>query len=340
MPNSTAPSTSQPRRVGVVLANTGTPDSPDPADVRRFLAEFLADERVVDYARWFWLPLLNQVILRRRPQKSAELYRRVWTQEGSPLRILGERLAFAMASELNRAGTTNFEVACAMRYGNPSIAEALDRLAAAGAERLIVVPLFPQTSLTTVASVADAVEAWRGTASAVLAARTTMVSGYHDHPGYLAAISASIRDHWAQRGTPDLLLFSYHGIPKRYVRQGDVYQRECEATTAALADRLALASGQYQICYQSKFGPEPWLGPATVDVLAAAAGRGLERVDVVCPGFAIDCLETIDEIGHEAARHYREAGGGEFTYLPALNDSPAAVELLAGLVWRELGLAP
>lgn len=323
-----------PVRVGVVLANTGTPERPDPDSVRDFLAEFLADRRIVDYPRWFWLPLLRQVILRRRPAQSAQKYQRIWTEHGSPLRYLGDRLAEQVEERLNGSGTDRVRVVAAMRYGRPSIAAALTDLVAAGAQRLIVLPLFPQTSRTTVDSVADAVAAWQAGADTGRPLR--LVRGYSEDEGYLDAVTESVRAHWSLRGRPDHLVISFHGIPKRYASKGDTYAEQCHRTAEELAGRLGLTPARWSISYQSKFGPEPWLGPSTLDTLTQLAGRRLGRVDVVCPGFAIDCLETVDEIGFEAAQHYRAAGGGGFDYVPALNDSAAAVDLVAGQIGREL----
>ncbi|HHU10502.1 MAG TPA: ferrochelatase [Intrasporangiaceae bacterium] len=331
-----------PLRVGVVLANTGTPERPDPDSVRNFLAEFLADPRIVDYPRWFWLPLLKQVILRRRPAESAQKYQRIWTEHGSPLRYLGDRLADRVERRLNDgapgdnqdSGADRVRVVAAMRYGRPSIAAALTDLVAAGADRLIVLPLFPQTSGTTVDSIADAVATWQ--ADTDPGAPLRFVRGYSREERYLDAVTESVQTHWSQHGRPDHLVISFHGIPRRYGSKGDTYEEQCRHTAQEVASRLGLSPQTWSISYQSKFGPEPWLGPSTLDTLTRLAEQRPDQVHVVCPGFAIDCLETVDEIGFEAAQHYRAAGGRGFDYVPALNDSEDAVELVARLIQQAL----
>lgn len=306
-------------RTGILLANTGTPDAPTPAAVRRYLAEFLSDPRIIETSRWIWWPVLHGVILRVRPARSAALYQRTWTAEGSPLRYHTETLAAELERHL-RAQDDDVVVRAGMRYGSGSIAQAMDALEQAGCEHLVVLPLFPQSCGATTASVADAVGAI--TASRRNPPTVTFVSDYHDHPAYLRALTEHVRASWAGHGRPDHTVLSFHGIPQSYADNGDTYRSRCEHTATLLADALDLGE-EWTLSFQSRFGPAQWLPPYTVDVLADLASRDLGRVDVVCPGFAVDCLETVDEIGREAARHYHEHGGGDFRYVPALNASPA-----------------
>lgn len=319
-PSGTAPA-------GILLANLGTPASPSVADVRRYLRQFLSDRRVVDLPRWTWLPLLHLVILRTRPRRSAELYRTVWTAEGSPLLVLTSRLGDVLRDRLRRLGPVELEVG--MRYGEPSVARALDRLWAAGCRRVLVLPLFPQYSSTTTAAVSDAVAAWAAGRRDLPELR--FVRGYADHPAYVDALVRSIGE--ARRGDdrPRRLLMSFHGIPVRYERTGDPYRRECAATAAAVARGLGCAPGEWFVAFQSRFGREPWIRPATDGVLLRWAERGVAGVDVVCPGFAVDCLETLEEIASTGRHAFETAGGRGFRYVPALNDGPAHAEALAAV---------
>jgi len=316
-------------RNGVLLVNLGTPDAPTTAAVRRYLAEFLHDHRIVDLSRWLWCPLLHGAILPLRSPRVARKYAKIWIDgRGSPLREHTRDLRDAIQQRL-----PNARVAMAMRYGHPSIAGALRGLREAGMQRLLVLPLYPQYSATTTASVFDAVgdalkhsenlPEWR------------MVRDYHLDSGWLDALAAKIR---VLRGDNpgEKLLFSFHGIPERYVRRGDPYPRECEASVAALAQRLGLEADQWQLSYQSRFGREPWLGPATCDVLRDWARQGITRVDVTCPGFAVDCLETLEEIAIQNAEMFVEHGGETLRYLPALNADSAHADALAALARRHI----
>lgn len=313
---------------GVLLANLGTPASPSTADVRRYLRQFLSDRRVVDLPRWWWLPLLHLVILRTRPRRSAELYRTVWTPAGSPLLALTSRLGDLVRERLRRLGPVEVEVG--MRYGEPSVSRALDRLWAAGCRRVLVLPLFPQYSSTTTAAVADAVAAWAAGRRDLPELR--FVRGYTDHPAYVDALARSVVE--ARRGDdgPRRLLMSFHGIPVRYERDGDPYRRECAATAVAVARRIGSAPGEWFVAFQSRFGREPWIRPATDEVLLRWAKRGVAGVDVVCPGFAVDCLETLEEIATAGRRAFEAAGGRDFRYVPALNDDPAHADAVAAVV--------
>ncbi len=324
-------------RTGVLLVNLGTPDAPETAAVRRYLAEFLADPRVVEMPRWLWLPILYGVILRIRPARSARAYARVWTEEGSPLLVYSRGLQARLAQALAGGAV---EVELAMRYGNPSIPAVLDAMRARGLARLLVLPLYPQYSATTTASVFDAIAEYFTGARRVPELR--FVARYWEEPTYLDAIAASVREHWAQHGEPaqtgERLLFSFHGIPQRYVAAGDPYANECLATAAAVVERLALDASQWQVCFQSRVGREPWLQPYTDKTLEKLPGEGVRRVALVCPGFAADCLETLEENAMENRDLFLEAGGETFHYIPALNDSAAHVRALGQVIARVLAL--
>lgn len=315
--------------IGVLLANVGTPAAPTPAAVRRYLAEFLADPRIVDYPAWLCKPFLHGILLRFRPRRSARLYQRIWTEHGSPLLHGMQALATRLQAQLDGGAPGRYRVSVGMRYGSPAIDAAIRAFHEQGMRRILLLPLFPQYSGTTTGSVYDAAFAALRQLPAMPELRT--VSGYPQHPGYIRALADSIRAGWAD-GRAETLLFSFHGIPQRYARAGDPYPAQCEATAKQLAAALELEPGQWTLAYQSKFGPERWLEPATDATLSSFAGAGMQSVDVVCPGFAVDCLETVDEIGHEARRTFIESGGGAFRYLPALNAAAGHVNLLTSLV--------
>lgn len=317
---------------GILLAQLGTPDAPTPAAVRTYLREFLADPRVIDLPRWLWLPILHGPILAFRPRRSAALYRRIWTPDGSPLLVYTRRLGELLQQRLGAA----MPVEVGMRYGNPSLSHALERLAERGAKRILVAPLFPQFSHTTVSSVMDGVaQALRARTQPFLPELRTLPS-YCDEPGYIAALATRAREVIAQHGEPDSWIFSFHGIPQRYVRKGDCYPQQCAATARALAGALALPDDRWRQTYQSRFGPESWLAPYTDEVLAGLARQGVRTVYAVCPGFAADCLETIDEIAEVSAHRFCEAGGSLLRLVPCLNDHPAWADALEQLVRREV----
>lgn len=312
-------------RTAVLLVNLGTPDAPTPAAVRRYLAEFLHDWRVVDLSRWLWCPALHGVILPWRARKVARTYAAIWGEDGSPLLALSRKLADGL-----QAALPEVTVRLAMRYGNPSLPMVLRELHDAGLGRLIVLPLYPQYSATTSASVFDAVAkelaGWR--CVPVL----DFVADYHRDAGWVAAVAASIRAHRAAHGSGEKLLFSFHGIPQRYADAGDPYPAQCLASAKAIAAALGLRDDQWRLAYQSRFGREPWLQPYTDHTLEALARDGVKRVDVVCPGFAVDCIETLEEIAVENADIFRRAGGETLGYIPCLNDEPAHVDALAALL--------
>ena len=310
----------EPDAAALLLVNLGTPAAPTARAVRRYLAEFLHDHRVVQLTRWLWCPLLHFVILPLRGPKVAKKYAEVWMDEGSPLAVHTRRLAEAVQSRL-----PGVRVAHAMRYGAPALAPTIRALQAAGACRVLVLPLYPQYSTTTTASVVDV--ATREGGDDVL----RVVEDYADDAGWVAAMADSIRMHWDREGRGELLLFSFHGIPQRLVDAGDPYRRRCEASVAAIVAALGLQAADYRVAFQSRFGREPWLLPATDATLEALGREGIRRVDVVCPGFAVDCLETLEEIALQNADLFRAAGGDTLSYIPCLNDAPAHAGALAAL---------
>lgn len=307
----------------VVLVNLGTPDAPNTAAVRRYLSEFLHDRRVVDLSRWLWCPLLHFAILPLRSGKVAHKYASIWLPEGSPLAVYTRRLAEAVQRELPDA-----RVLHAMRYGQPSWKQLLAQLREQGVRRVLALPLYPQFSTSTTASVGDVLQAAAGL-------DTRLLRDYHADPAWVGAVADSIHRHRQHHGEGEHLLFSFHGLPQRFADAGDPYPRQCEASARAIAQALGLAEDAWTLSYQSRFGRERWLEPATSDTLSALAARGVRKVDVVAPGFAVDCLETLEEVAIMLAADFA-AHGGELRYIPCLNDSPAHASALAGIARREL----
>ena len=320
----------RPDATGILLVNLGTPDAPTPAAVRRYLAEFLWDRRVVDAPRWLWWLALHGVILRIRPRRSAHAYQQVWTPAGSPLAVLTRALGDAIATRLPREPAPPVELRVAMRYGNPSIASVLRELRTRNLRRLLVLPLYPQYSATTTASVFDAVadelRAWR------FVPELRVVNEYCGEPSHVAALAESIAAHRAAHGAADKLLFSFHGIPERYVREGDPYFCQCHATARRVAESLGLARDAWEIAFQSRVGRERWVEPYTEELLVEWARNGVHSVQVACPGFAVDCLETLEEIAMRAKDTFVAAGGERFEYVPALNAGVAHAASLAAIV--------
>jgi protoporphyrin/coproporphyrin ferrochelatase len=318
-------------RATVLLVNLGSPDAPDAPSLRAYLREFLSDPRVVEIPRLLWWPLLHGVILRTRPARSARKYASVWMAEGAPLKVWTERLATAVRQELASADA-GLRVEVAMRYGSPSISSSLQRLKDEGVGRVLVLPLYPQYAAATTATVQDAVSAWAARQRAQPELR--FVNRYHDDEGYLAALEASVRAHWERHGRSAPLVMSFHGIPRRSIDLGDPYRAQCQATAEQLATRLGLDSADWRLCFQSRFGKAEWLQPYTEPTLRSLAQAGTQRVDVICPGFACDCLETLEEIAQEARDAFLQAGGQTFHYIPCLNDQTAAAQALAALARR------
>ena len=323
----------QPERTAVLYCNLGTPDSPSTADVRRFLAEFLGDPRVVEVPRLIWLLILHGIILRFRPAKSAAKYASIWTADGSPLKLWTEKQAKLLQGWLAERGH-NVQVRYAMRYGSTSIASQLDALKAAGTTRVLILPAYPQYSATTTASLFDAVYQWAGRTRALPELR--FVNHYHDDPRYIAALAARVRQHWTSHGRPDVLVMSFHGVPERTLHLGDPYHCECFKTARMLAESLALTKEQYKVTFQSRLGRAKWLEPYTEPTLIAMGQAGVRRVDVVCPAFTSDCLETLEEINMEAREAFLHAGGKEFHYIACLNDDPAWITALCEVTQQHL----
>lgn len=320
-------------RTGVLLCNLGTPDAPTPPALRRYLAEFLADRRVVEIPPVLWKPILHGIVLRTRPAKSAAKYASIWTAEGSPLKVWTEKQAKLLRGYLGERGAS-VELAYAMRYGQPSIAAQLDALKAAGVTRVLVLPLYPQYSGTTTASVVDAVSAWAARVRFVPELR--FVLHYHDHPLYIEALARRVQGHWQAHGRPDQLVMSFHGVPRRTLTLGDPYHCECHKTARLLAERLGLTASQYRVTFQSRFGKAEWLQPYTEPTLQEMGKAGVGRVDVMCPGFVGDCIETLEEIAMEGRQAFLTAGGKEFQYIPCLNDQHEWIAALAAIAQQHL----
>ena len=319
--------------VGVLLINLGTPEAPTPEAVRAYLKEFLSDPRVVEIPRAVWLPILNFYILPTRPKASAARYAQVWTRDGSPLKIYTERQTLMLRGYLGDRLRAPLAIDYAMRYGKPSIAERLATLKKAGCDRVLIVPLYPQYAASTTATAIDEVLGSLAGMRDQPAIRT--VRDFHDDPGYIGALAASVRDYWTKRGQPEILVMSFHGIPRRSIDLGDPYHAHCLATGRLLAAELGLGEAQYRITFQSRFGRAEWLKPYTAEVLAEL-GRAGATLDVVCPGFVSDCLETLEEIAIEGREIYTRAGGRELRYIPCLNDRHEWIAALTDIAARNL----
>lgn len=313
----------------MLLVNLGSPAAPEPGAVRRYLRQFLSDRRVVDLPPLLWQPILRGIILNTRPRRSARLYQRIWTVEGSPLVVNTRRQAQALTERLAGQGV---QVAFAMTYGAPSLANGLAQLA--DCRRIVVLPLFPQHSASTQGAVFDALAAALRGAMRLPALR--WVTDFHDDPGYIAALATRVREHWAAHGRGQRLLMSFHGLPQRNVDLGDPYATQCRHTARLLAEALDLSPADWALAFQSRFGRARWLEPATDATLRAWGGQGLSRVDVICPGFVADCLETLEEIAIGGRQMFESAGGGELRYIAALNDAPDWLTALAARVQGEL----
>jgi ferrochelatase len=321
---------SQVEKTGVLLTNLGTPDSCETSDVRRYLREFLSDPRVVEVPRPVWWMVLNLIILTTRPARSAKAYKKVWTEEGSPLLVITNQQAQRLQSSLDNSYPDQFEVVMAMRYGNPSIADGLEKLRQAGVRKVLVFPLYPQYSATTTASTFDAVTKelhdWRWIPE------LRFINHYHDNHDYIESLAQSVRDYWQEHGKAEKLIMSFHGIPKDYLLKGDPYFCECQKTGRLLVDKLGLSESQWQLTFQSRLGAKEWLKPYTDKTLQALGKEGLESVQVICPGFSADCLETLEEIAMENMETFHAAGGGSYQYIPCLNTKDQHIDMMTKLV--------
>lgn len=320
----------QPASVGVLLSNLGTPDAPTKTALRAYLKEFLWDPRVVEQPRWLWWLALNLVILNIRPARSAASYQKVWGDDGSPLLAIGRRQCEKLQQRLRASMGDGVHVELAMRYGNPSIKAGLEALREKNCTTIIVLPLYPQYSATTTAStfdaVADVLKTWRRVPELHL------IDTYHKHPAYIEALAGSVRSYWAEHGEPERLLMSFHGIPERYFKAGDPYPCLCRKTASLLRQALNLDEERAPIAFQSRFGREPWVQPYADATLKAWGEAGVQSVDVICPGFAADCLETLEEIGVENRDYFLSAGGKQYRYIPALNDHDAHIDALTQMI--------
>lgn len=317
------------------MVNLGTPDNPDARSVKKYLKQFLSDPRVIDYPKWLWQLILNLAILPVRSKKVAKAYASIWQEGGSPLRVISYAQAKGIKQLLKAEQGIDVQVELAMTYGSPSMDDGLEALMKKGVERIVVLPVYPQYSATTTAAVYDALSESIRKIRDIPQVR--FIKHYAHEPKYLKVLAASISNFRQQNNSEDhLLMFSFHGLPKRYVELGDPYQKECEATAKGVVELLGLDESQYIVCYQSRVGKEEWLGPYTDKTLESLPGKGIKKVDVVCPAFAADCLETFEEIAIENKAVFLDAGGESYQYIPALNDSPEHIELLSNLVAGQL----
>jgi len=327
----------QPARVGVVLANLGTPDATDYWSMRRYLNEFLSDRRVIDYSPWLWQPLLQLVILTKRPFSSGAAYRGIWNREAdeSPLLTTTRDQARAVAERLHLLYGDRVVVDFAMRYGNPSTPSVIRKLKDQGCERIVFFPLYPQYSAPTTATACD--QAFRALMEMKWQPSLRTAPAYYDHPLYIEALAQSVERAYAGLDhRPDVLVTSYHGVPRRYLVEGDPYHCQCQKTTRLLRERLGFAKDEVVVTFQSKFGPEEWLQPYTVEEVARLAGAGARRIAVMAPAFSADCVETLEEINEEIHESFVEAGGERFTYIPCLNADPAHVDMMVAILQREM----
>jgi ferrochelatase len=312
------------KKQGVLLVNLGTPDEATAPAIKRFLGQFLHDKRVVDMTRWLWCPLLHGVILPVRAPKVAKLYQSVWMEEGSPLMVYSKRQAQKLESFLGQP------VELGMTYGTPSLKTGIEKLLARGVEEVVVLPLYPQYSGTTTAAVADGIA--KAFKHFPVVPAHHFITDYHDHPLYIKALADSVRRSWEKNGKGDYLLCSYHGIPKRFADNGDVYPQHCDQTTTLLARELELKPNQIGMTYQSRFGREEWLQPYTDKTLEKLPSKGIKSLDIITPAFSADCLETLEEISEQCRETFIDAGGTGFTYIPCLNDDELHIQMMASLV--------
>ncbi len=324
-----------PEKTGILLINLGTPDEPTAQAVRPYLKEFLGDPRVVEIPRLVWWLILNGIILNVRPKKSAAKYASIWLDAGSPLRVHTERQTALLKDWLQQKTPTPLVVEYAMRYGQPSIASALQKLKALNCQRILVVPMYPQYAASTTATATDIVFRELQQMRNTPALRT--IKHFHDDAAYINALAANINAYWSQHGRPEKLLMSFHGLPKYTLEKGDPYFCECMKTGRLLSEALGLTPAQYAVTFQSRFGKAEWLQPYTSATLEQWGSEKLKRVDVVCPGFVADCLETLEEIAMEGKEEFQHAGGGEYHYIPCMNQDPDWINALGELVLRNLG---
>jgi len=321
-------------RIGILLINLGTPDAPTAKALRPYLKQFLSDRRVIEIPRAIWWLILNGIILNLRPRKSAEKYATVWTDEGSPLLVHTRKQAILLQGFLTQRLATPYAVEFGMRYGNPSVASAIDRLKVRNCTKILVIPLYPQYAGSSTASALDGV--WHALMRIRNVPAIRAIRDYHDHPSYISALADNITRYWAEHGKPEKLIMSFHGVPRFTIDKGDTYYNECQETGKLLAQALALGEDQYIIAFQSRFGRAEWLKPYLAPLLEELGRKKTRRIDVVCPGFVGDCLETLEEIAMEGKESFLHEGGGEYHYIPALNENEAWIHALCDIATENL----
>ena len=313
------------KNIGILLTNLGTPDSPDKKGLKKYLNQFLLDTRVVDLPRFFWVPLLKVIILNIRPKKSAKLYKSIWKKEGSPLMVYSKNILNKIDVLFN-SEDTNVHVELGMRYGNPAIERAMESFKEKNINKILVFPLYPQAGSPTTASTFDAISNYLK--NKIWMPNIRFISGYHDHPAYISSLVSSIKKSFDKNGKPDQLIISFHGMPERYLKNGDPYYCFCHKTARLLAESLNLEDHEYKLAFQSRFGTEEWLKPYLDDVLDEAAKSSKKNIQIISPGFSVDCLETLEEINIQYKKVFKENGGGEFTYIPCLNDDEDHINMI------------
>ena len=321
-------------KVGILLANLGTPEAPTAKALKPYLKQFLSDRRVVEIPRALWWLILNGVILLIRPKKSAAKYAQVWTKEGSPLLVHATKQAKLLQGYLSQRIASPFVVELGMSYGNPSMKSAIDKLTAQQCNRILVLPLYPQYAASSTASALDAV--WRVLLKTRNVPAIRTIRHYHDHPAYISALADSVREHWRLNGEPEKLVMSFHGVPRYTLDKGDPYHCECHKTGRLLAEALQLSKDQYMVCFQSRFGKAEWLKPYLASTLEALGKQKLKRIDVICPGFSSDCLETLEEIAMEGKEIFQHNGGGDYYYIPALNEREPWIHAMCDIAMENL----
>ena len=321
-------------KVGILLANLGTPDAPAGAALRPYLRQFLSDTRVVEIPRAIWWFILNGIILVLRPKKSAEKYAMIWTPEGSPLRVHAQKQTQLLRGFLAQKIKSPFSVELGMSYGNPSMQSAIDKLCAQHCDRILVFPLYPQYAASSTASAMDAV--FRVLLKTRNQPAIRSIRNYHDHPSYISALAQSVRKHWEINGKPSKLVMSFHGVPKAHLTGGDPYHCQCHKSARLLAEALGLGNDEFTVAFQSRFGKQEWLKPYLADTLADLGKTKTKRIDIICPGFSSDCLETLEEIAMEGKHIFQTNGGGEYNYIPALNENDAWIHAMTEIALENL----
>ncbi len=321
-------------KVGILLANLGTPDAPTAPALKRYLGQFLMDRRIVEIPRAIWCWILHLIILNIRPKKSAEKYASVWRADGSPLMVYAQRQKQLLSEALAKQIQSPLVVELGMSYGNPSMASAIAALKAQHCDRILVFPLYPQYAASSTAASLDAV--WRSLLKMRNVPAIRSIRHYHDHPAYIRALADSVKSHWQTHGQPELLVMSFHGVPKFHLMKGDPYHCECMKTGRLLAEALGLQKHQYQVAFQSRFGKQEWLKPYLAETLEQLGKQKLRRIDLICPGFSSDCLETLEEIAMEGKQIFLSNGGGEYHYIPALNDHPLWIQAMSEIAIENL----